>query len=150
MPRSYTNLIYHIVFSTKDRRPTITAKRELRLYEYIGGIIRGLGGILLCVNGVADHVHLLVKLRPDKSVSDVLRELKSNSSGWMHSVFPDAADFSWQNGYGAFTVSESQVPRVSDYIARQKEHHQKESFEDVFVAMLRVNGIEVEMKYLWT
>ena len=150
MPRSYTNLIYHIVFSTKDRRPTITAKRELRLYEYIGGIIRGLGGILLCVNGVADHVHLLVKLRPDKSVSDVLRELKSNSSGWMHSVFPDAVDFSWQNGYGAFTVSESQVPRVSDYIARQKEHHQKESFEDEFVSMLRVNGIEVEMKYLWT
>jgi REP element-mobilizing transposase RayT len=110
MPRSYTNLIYHIVFSTKDRRPTITANRELRLYEYIGDVIRGLGGILLCVNGVADHVHLLVKLR---------------------------------------TVSESQVPRVSDYIARQKEHHQKESFEDEFVSMLKKNGIEVEMKYLW-
>jgi REP element-mobilizing transposase RayT len=81
MPRSYTNLIYHIVFSTKDRQPTITPEREDRLYEYIGGIIRGLGGILLAVNGVADHVHLLVKLRPDRSVSDVLRDLKSNSSG---------------------------------------------------------------------
>ena len=113
MPRSYTNLIYHIIFSTKDRRPTITPEREERLYEYIGGIIRGLGGILLCVNGVADHVHLLVKLRPDRSISDVLRELKANSSGWIHEVFPDAADFSWQNGYGAFTVSESQVPKVS-------------------------------------
>jgi|SRR3954447_16060291 putative transposase len=148
MPRSYTNLIYHIVFSTKDRRPTITHEREQRLYEYIGGIIRGLGGILLCVNGVADHIHLMVKLRPDRSVSDVLRELKANSSGWMHDAFPNAADFSWQNGYGAFTVSESQVLKVSDYIARQKEHHRKESFEDEFVSMLEKNGIEFERKYL--
>ena len=150
MPRSYTNLIYHIVFSTKDRRPTITDEREKRLYEYIGGIIRGLGGILLCINGVADHVHLLVKLRPDRSVSDVLRDLKANSSGWMHDVFPNAADFSRQNGYGAFTVSGSMVPKVSDYIASQKEHHGRESFEDEFVAMLEKNVIEVERKYLWT
>jgi len=150
MPRSYTNLIYHIVFSTKDRRPTITVEREQRLYEYIGGIIRGLGGILLCINGVADHVHLLVKLRPDRSVSDVLREMKANSSGWMHDVFPDAADFSWQNGYGAFSVSESQVLKVADYISRQKEHHERESFEDEFVTMLERNGIEVDRKYLWT
>jgi len=150
MPRSYTNFIYHIVFSTKDRRPTITAEREQRLYEYIGGIIRGLGGILLCVNGVADHVHLLLKLRPDKSVSDVLRELKANSSGWMHDVFPDAANFSWQNGYGGFTVSQSQIETVANYIARQKEHHGRESFEDEFVSMLEKNEIEFQRKYLWT
>ena len=128
----------------------ITDQRERRLYEYIGGIIRGLGGILLCVNGVADHVHLLVKLRPDRSISDVLRELKSNSSGWMHDVFPDTADFYWQNGYGAFTVSESQIQKVSDYIALQKEHHRKESFEDEFVTMLEKNGIQFDTKYLWT
>ena len=150
MARSYTNLIYHIIFTTKDRRPTITTEREQRLYAYIGGVIRGLGGILLCVNGVADHLHLLVKLRPDKSISDVLRELKSNSSGWMHNVFPDAVDFSWQSGYGAFTVSESQIEVVANYIARQKEHHRKESFEDEFVTMLEKNGIEFELKYLWT
>jgi putative transposase len=128
----------------------ITLECEQRLYEYIGGIVRGLGGILLCINGVDDHVHLLLKLRPDKSISDVLRELKSNSSGWMHDIFPDAADFSWQNGYGAFTVSESQIDAVARYIARQKEHHQKESFEGEFVSMLEKNGIEFEMKYLWT
>ena len=150
MPRSYTNLIYHIVFSTKNREPTITPEREERLYEYIGGIIRGLGGILLKINGVADHIHILVKLRPDKSVSDVLRDLKANSSGWMHSVFPDAADFSWQNGYGAFSVSESQVDVVANYIAKQKQHHQKESFEDEFVVLLAKNGIEFDRKYLWT
>ena len=150
MPRSYTNLIYHIVFSTKNRQPLITAEREKRLYEYIGGIIRGLGGILLIINGVEDHVHILAKLRPDKALSDVLRELKASSSGWMHEVFPNAADFSWQNGYGAFTVSESQIPTVTDYIAKQKQHHAGQSFESEFVSLLRKNGIEVDMRYLWT
>src|SRR6478672_2252004 len=137
MPRSYTNLIYHIVFSTKDRLPLVTNEREQRLYEYIGGIIRGPGGILLCINGVEDHIHLLIKLRPDKAVSDVLRDLKSNSSGWMKGVFPDAIDFSWQNGYGAFTVSESQIDKVAKYIAMQKQHHRKESFENEFISLLQ-------------
>ena len=150
MPRSYTNLIYHFVFATKNRAPLITAEREERLYEYIGGIIRGLGGILLIVDGVEDHIHLLAKLRPDKSISDVLRDLKANSSGWMHDVFPDAADFSWQNGYGAFTVSESQVQRVSEYIARQKQHHNVEPFEGEFVGLLKKNKIDFDDRYLWT
>ncbi len=79
----------------------------------------------------------------------MLRGLKAGSSGWMHEVFPDASEFSWQNGYGAFTVSESQVVRVADYIAKQKEHHARESFENEFVSLLRKNGIEVDMKYLW-
>ena len=150
MPRSFTNLIYHIVFSTKDRKPLISPDRQERLYDYIGGTIRGLGGILLAINGMSDHVHLLAKLRPDKSVSDVLRNLKSNSSGWMHSVFPAASDFSWQNGYGAFTVSASQVESVRRYIANQEQHHSKNSFEDEFVGLLRKNEIEFDVKYLWS
>lgn len=104
----------------------------------------------MIINGVEDHVHLLVKLRPDKAVSDVLRELKANSSGWMRDVFPDAADFSWQSGYGAFTAGESQVDRVKNYIARQKEKHAKETFENEFVSLLEKSGIEFEKKYLWT
>ena len=150
MPRSYTNFIYHIVFSTKDRRPLITAERQERLYEYIGGIVRGLGGILLAINGIPDHVHLLVKLRPDRVVSDVLRDLKSNSSGWMHEVFPDAADFSWQNGYGAFTVSASQIDGVKKYIADQQRHHSQQSFENEFVALLEKHEIDFDRKYLWS
>ena len=150
MPRSYTNLIYHIVFATKGRRPLISPDKEARLYEYIGGIIRGLGGICLCINGVSDHVHVLAKLRPDRSVSDVLRDLKANSSGWMHDVFPDAAEFSWQNGYGAFTVSESQIESVTKYIAGQKIHHQKGSFEDEFKGLLTKNGIEFDPRFLWS
>ncbi|MGE3949107.1 MAG: IS200/IS605 family transposase [Blastocatellales bacterium] len=144
MPHSYTNLVYHIVFSTKYRKPLITPEREDELYHYIGGTIRRLGGILLKVNGVADHVHLLVRLRADKALSSVLRELKSNSTGWMHEVFPEMRDFSWQRGYGAFTVSVSNISIVSKYIARQKEHHLKRSSRDEFIGLLRKNRIEFD------
>ena len=95
MPDSYTNLLYHIVFSTKDRRPLITSEYEPRLYDYIGGTIRSLGGICLELSGTEDHIHLLAKLRPDRVVSDVLRDLKANASGWMHDVFPALKDFTW-------------------------------------------------------
>ena len=150
MPRSYTNLIYHIVFSTKERRPLITPERQERLYDYLGGTIRGLGGISLGINGVEDHVHLLAKLRPDKSVSDVLRDLKSNATGWMHDVFPDAKDFSWQNGYGAFSVGPSEIERIKRYIANQKIHHGRQSFEEEFVELLKVHEIEFDPRFLWT
>ena len=148
MSDSYTNLIYHLVFSTKDRRPLITDEYQVRLYDYIGGTIRSLGGISLGINGTEDHVHVLAKLRPDKAVSDVLRELKANASGWMHDVFPELKDFSWQRGYGAFTVSASNVAKVQDYIARQKEHHQKQTFRDEFIEFLKANGIEYDEKYI--
>jgi REP element-mobilizing transposase RayT len=150
MPRSYTNLIYHIVFSTKDRKPLINSDRQERPYEYIGGIIRGLGGICLAINGISNHFHVLAKLRPDKALSDVLRDLKSNSSGWMHEIFPDAKDFLWQNGYGALTVSASQVEIVKRYIANQQLHHSRTSFEDEFVGLLQKHEIEFDRKYLWS
>ena len=148
MSDSYTNLLYHIIFSTKDRRPLITEDRQPRLYDYIGGTIRSLGGISLELNGTEDHVHLLTKLRPDKALSDVLRDLKANASGWMHDVFPEAKDFSWQRGYGAFTVSQSNVEEVRRYIAHQKEHHKRSSFRDEFIQFLKANGIEYDERYL--
>lgn len=148
MPDSYTNLLYHIIFSTKDRRPLITDAYESRLYDYIGGTIRGLGGICLELNGADDHVHVLAKLRPDKALSDVLRELKANASGWMHNVFPELKNFSWQRGYGAFTVSQSNVDEVRRYISGQKEHHQRISFRDEFIQFLKVNGIEYDERYV--
>src|SRR5882762_7404963 len=148
MSDSYTNLLYHIIFSTKDRRPLITADHQSRLYDYIGGIIRGVGGISLELNGTEDHVHLLTKLRPDTALSDVLRDLKANASGWMHNVFPEVRDFSWQRGYGAFTVSHSNVDEVRRYIANQKVHHQKISFRDEFIQFLKVNQIEFDERFL--
>ena len=148
MSDSYTNLLYHIVFSTKDRRPLISAAHQPLLYDYIGGTIRRMRGISLELNGTEDHVHLLAKLRPDSALSNVLRDLKANASGWMHDVFPELRDFSWQRGYGAFTVSQSNVEEVRRYIAQQKEHHQKISFRDEFIQFLKVNGIEYDERYL--
>lgn len=148
MSDSYTNLLYHIVFSTKDCRPLITPDYEVRLYDYIGGTIRSLGGISLELNGAQDHIHLLAKLRPDRALSDVLRKLKSNASGWMHQVFPPLKHFTWQRGYGAFTVSQSNTKEVREYIARQKEHHQKISFREEFLRFLVANGIEFDERYI--
>jgi len=148
MSDSYTNLLYHIIFSTKDRRPLINDIYESRLYDYIGGTIRGLGGISLELNGTGDHVHVLAKLRPDNALSNVLRELKANASGWMHDVFPEVRDFSWQRGYGAFTVSRSNVDDVRRYIANQKEHHKKTTFRDEFIQFLKANGIEYDERFI--
>ena len=149
MSQSYVNLIYHIVFSTKEREPFITDAYHTRLHEYIGGVIRHQGGIALGINGTADHVHLLAKLRQDHALSDMIRDFKANASGWLHQVFPELRDFAWQNGYGAFTVSASQVERVQRYIANQQAHHRKQSFKDEFIALLRANEIEFDEKYLW-
>lgn len=148
MSDSYTNLLYHIVFSTKDRRPMITREVEDRLYDYIGGTVRRLGGISLELNGSVDHVHLLAKLRPDSALSDVLRDLKANATGWMHEVFPTLEEFSWQRGYGAFTVSQSNLDQVRHYIARQKDHHTKVSFRDEFIQFLEANSIGYDHRYV--
>lgn len=149
MAQSFTNLIYHIVFSTKNRQPLIVEPVRNRLYDYCGGIIRKLGGVSLAINGMPDHLHVLAKLRPDKSVSSVLRDLKANSSGWMHDVFPEVRDFRWQNGYGAFTVSASQIERVRRYIENQEKHHLKiGSFRDEFIGLLKANQIEFDERYL--
>ena len=139
---------YHLIFSTKGRRPLIKVDYQPRLYDYIGGIIHGTGGISLGINGTEDHVHVLTKLRPDRALSDVLRDLKSNATGWMHDVFPRLADFYWQRGYAAFTVSQSNLKQVQRYVAEQKEHHRKVSFRDEFILFLKANGIEYDERYV--
>ena len=106
------------------------------------------GGISLELNGTEDHIHLIARLRPDTALSDVLRDLKANASGWMHDVFPSLQDFSWQRGYGAVTVSQSNVEEVRRYIVRQKEHPQRTSFRDEFIHFLRANGLEYDERYL--
>jgi REP element-mobilizing transposase RayT len=144
---SYTNLLYHVVYATKERYPFITKELRPDLHAYMGGTTRGLGGIALEVGGVADHVHLLVKLKPTIAVADFLRDLKSNSSGWAKEQ--TNGRFGWQTRYGAFTVSESQVGKVRKYIQNQEEHHAKFSFEQEYRALLRANGVEFKPQYLW-
>ena len=149
MPHSYANLLYHIIFSTKNREPMLVAEVRPRLWEYLGGAVREEGGAALIVNGMADHVHILAKFRQDKAVSDVLRAVKANSSGWVHQTFPSLRAFAWQTGYGAFSVSVSQVPTVRHYIECQEEHHAHRSFEEEFVRFLDVHRIEYDIRYLW-
>ena len=148
MPQSYTCLQYHLVFSTKDRKPTITPQIRSRLWEYLAGIVRAKNGIPIQIGGMDDHVHLLVTLRQDLALSVFLRELKAGSSGWVHDTFPDV-EFWWQAGYGAFTVSHSALDAVKAYVANQDEHHAKQSFQDEFRALLVKHEIEFEEKYLW-
>jgi putative transposase len=144
---SYTNLLYHIVYATKKRAPLITNLLRPRLHEYLGGIVRGLGSVPIEINGVSDHVHLLVKLRPTISVSDFLSKLKSNSSGWAKRQ--TSGRFAWQDRYGAFTVSESQVDHVRLYIRNQEKHHQRMSFEEEFKALLKAHKLDFDEAHLW-
>ena len=148
MSSSYCNLIYHIVFSTKNREPWIMPTMRPRIHEYLGGAIRGEGGIALIVNGTADHVHVLAKLRQDKALSKLIGEVKANSSGWISRTFKSATGFAWQEGYGAFTVSESQVPKARGYIERQEEHHRTISFLEEFKGILQAHGLPFEKRYL--
>ncbi len=126
----------------------ITSIVEKRLYGYLGGIIGGQNGIAFEINGMPDHVHLLVKLSQKKSIADVLRELKADSSGWVHQEFPALKSFGWQLGYAAFTVSESQIGRVRQYIRNQKQHHRKMTFQEELISLLRAHGVDFDEKYL--
>ena len=141
-------LYYHIVFSTKDRALLLTPTLRERLWPYLGGIIRDQGGIALAVGGTADHVHVLARLAKDRTIPDVLRELKGSSSHWVHEMSPELS-FGWQAGYAAFTVGVRGVPQVQAYIARQEEHHWTTTFQDELRAFLDQHGIEYDERYLW-
>jgi REP element-mobilizing transposase RayT len=143
MGDTFARLVYHIVFSTKGREPLIGEGVRERLYEYIGGIIRGEGGSLLQGGGMPDHLHLLARFKPDTAVSVMVRKIKANSSRWMKELPEIGARFSWQMGYGAFSVSESQIPVVRKYIENQARHHAGRSFLDEMVTLLRKCNIEV-------
>jgi REP element-mobilizing transposase RayT len=148
MSSSYCNLLYHIVFATKAREPWMTATIRPRIHQYIGGAIRNENGIAIIINGTADHIHILAKLRQDKALSKLIGELKANSSGWISRTFREAAGFAWQEGYGAFTVSESQAPKVRRYIERQEEHHRSVSFVEELKVILRAHGLPFDERYL--
>src|SRR4029078_12490279 len=135
MSSTYLSLHFHLVFSTKNREPTIRDKWKLRLHEYLGGTIRGLGGFPEGVGGTADHVHLLIGLKATHCLADVLRELKKSSSVWAHETI-GAAQFGWQDGYAAFTVSAPAREAVKGYIAHQEEHHRQKSFREELIEML--------------
>ncbi|MDP1835979.1 MAG: IS200/IS605 family transposase [Chlamydiales bacterium] len=146
---TFTKLSYHIVFSTKFRSKSIVASFGERLYEYIGGIIRAQNGHLIEIGGIEDHVHLLANLSPAKAVSDAIREIKANASKWRNELPDNVGRFEWQKGYGAFTVSYSQIESVRCYIRNQREHHRTKTFEQEYIALLKVHNIEFDSRYLF-
>ena len=144
---TFLSLHYHVVFSTKNRDPLITAAWQPRLYEYLGGTVRGLGGIPEEIGGVADHVHLLIGLKATHCLADFMRELKKCSSGWVHDNL-NVRPFAWQEGYGAFTVSPTAREGVRNYIRTQDEHHRAETFREELIGFLEQAGVDFDPQHL--
>lgn len=149
MPGTYSRILLHVVFSTKERRPWMTPDLAERLFAYMGGIVRAERGVLCDIGGVPDHVHLYRRWRPDESVSNLMRTVKARSSKWVHETFPRLAAFAWQEGYSVFSVSQSQEAAVKKYIAGQAEHHKKEDFRSELLRMLRLHEVEFDERYVF-
>lgn len=147
MAHTFTNLLTHIIFSTKNREPLITDAMRDRLFAYMGGILNELQVTPILINGPSDHVHLLVALPASGALSDIMRVLKTNSSRWVHEELQQ--EFAWQSGYGAFSVSHSNAQSVRHYIANQQEHHKTVSFQEEFIAFLKRNQISYDSRYIW-
>jgi len=146
---AYTSLMYHIVFSTKERRPLITPEALPRTCQYIGGIIRNADGQLLAANGTRDHIHLAAIAGPTLALAKFIQLIKGNSSKWIHETFPELRDLYWQESYGAFTVSSSGLPRLMAYIQAQEEHHKAVDFRQEFIALLKRHGVAYDDRYIW-
>ena len=149
MPQSFVSLYVHVIFSTKDRVASITDELRPRLHEYIGGILRSKNAALLAAGGMPDHVHLSVSLGKELSISEALRLTKTNSSKWIHDTFPAHRSFAWQNGYGAFSVSQSNLDAVHRYIADHAKHHRKTTFQEEFIAFLKRHNVPYDERHIW-
>ena len=147
MPSSYIASYFHLVFSTKERLRLILPEWEERLYAYMGGIVKGMDAVPLKINGMEDHSHLLVSLKSKHRLDYFLRDLKGQSSLWIHKEITRM--FGWQKGYSAFSVSPTAVEDVKRYIANQEEHHRRVDFKTEYVDLLRAAGIVFEEKFLW-
>jgi putative transposase len=144
MPHTHICCLMHVVFSTAERRSQIREPMQSRLYEYLCGIARENRFKILVVGGVSDHIHLLLSLPGTTPVSKAVQLIKGGSSKWIHDTFPEHRLFSWQEGFGAFSVSISQQARTERYIRSQPEHHKKISFTDEFKKLLALHGIAEE------
>jgi REP element-mobilizing transposase RayT len=148
MGHTFSNLLIHVIFSTKGRRPLIGESFRQRLYEYIAGIAREEFGKALEIGGTDNHLHALRKIRADVPVADAMRKWKSLSSGWIHKSFP-GTEFEWQEGYSAFSVSESSSEKVVNYIKNQDKHHKKMTYEEEVLSLLKRHKIEYDPEHLW-
>jgi putative transposase len=148
MANTYTSLHYHVVFSTKNRQVFLVEAVRERLFAYLGGIARENEMNALEVGGVADHVHLLLSISAPLAVSKAIQLVKGGSSHWLKETFPNMINFAWQDGYAAFTVSQSQLSDVQGYIRSQPEHHRTKTFVEEYRAVLARHRIEYDERYL--
>ncbi|MEZ6061579.1 MAG: IS200/IS605 family transposase [Planctomycetaceae bacterium] len=146
---THQQLLYHIVFSTKNRRPWLTDGFREDVFAYMAGTAKELGGFAIRIGGYYDHVHLLLRIPGRIAVSDFIGPSKSNTSKHINTSSGVLQKFGWQEGYGAFTVSVSQKARLISYIDRQMEHHGKQSFEDEYLTLLKKNEVEFDPRYVW-
>ena len=144
---SYCPIYIHLVFSTKDRYPSLTTERREETFAYIGGTLNAIGCKTLIVGGEKDHVHCLFQLSKSRSISEVVRLVKANSSKWFTEHFGCA--FAWQRQYSAFSVSKDNVPRVVNYISNQEEHHHKMTFQEEYIQFLESQGIQYDELFVW-
>lgn len=149
MPQSLSNLLVHLVFSTKNRTPNLTKDVRDDLYAYLTGILKNLNCPLIQTGGVEDHVHLLFNLHRTAPLSLVVEKLKTGSTKWLKANYPKLEAFSWQGGYGAFSVGTGEIWAVIRYIQDQEEHHKRVSFQDELRALLQESGLVFDERYLW-
>jgi len=148
MAHSFVCNFAHIIFSTKERLPLLNPDIRPRLFEYMGGTVRGLDGTSILINGVEDHVHILAILDQKRALSDFMRDLKSASSTWVKQTF-NSPSFGWQTGYAAFSVSKSIVPAVKAYLANQEEHHRHVTFQEEYLKFLKRHDIEYDERFVF-
>lgn len=149
MAQSLSNVLLHIVFSTKNRRPWINAELDEELAKYIAGICREVGCPSHKIGGTDDHLHIACSLSRTMAISKLLEEIKSSSSKWIKSKGERYAGFAWQNGYGAFSIGQSQLDDLRQYISNQRAHHQKMSFQDEFRQLLAKYQVSFDERYVW-
>jgi REP element-mobilizing transposase RayT len=148
MANSYIDITLHITFHVKTTDCTVCRDTLPRLFQYIGGIVRELKGKPIMVGGEPDHIHLLVSIPSTVTVADFVMNVKKNSSKWLKTVDSAYRAFAWQDGYGAFSVSHSVIPKTIKYIANQEEHHKRVSMRDEYRSFLEANGIEYDERYI--
>jgi len=149
MPQSLANVLVHLIFSTKNRHPLIRSDVEDELYRYLVSVCRACDCPAHQVGGTENHVHIVCSLSRTTTVSKLIEEIKKSSSKWIKTKGGRCAKFSWQNGYGAFSIGQSQLPAVKRYIARQKEHHRKKTFQEEFREFLVKYRIQYDERYVW-
>lgn len=149
MANTYTQIHIHFVFAVKFRHGIIQTKWKGNLYKYITGIVQNNNHKLLEINGMPDHIHILIGLRPSQSISDLMKDVKQGSSLWINENRLTGEHFEWQEGYGAFSHSKSQIDRVIHYIQNQEEHHKKKTFREEYLDLLQKFEIEYDEKYIF-